>query len=35
MRILKILGNIEIDFEVPEDAIVESVKINDYLVTEY
>ena len=35
MRVLKIIGDIDIKLELPEDAEIVDVKINDYLVTEY
>lgn len=35
MRVLKIIGDIDIALELPEDAHIETVKMDDYMVTEY
>lgn len=35
MRILKIIGDIDINLELPKDAEIQTAKLNDYIVTEY
>lgn len=35
MRVLKIIGKIDININVPEDAVITTVSINDYLNTQY
>ena len=35
MKVLKIIGDIDITADLPEDAIIQTVKLDDYMVTEY